>query len=234
MKRFDRDSVPTFDYARCVDLSRPLRADPALHRWVHYDTSVESIVENPDEVPPEGRWYIVTHITMGGHAGTHVEAPRHAVEGGADVAEVDVTRFFGEAAILDLSQVPWSQPFGIDTLEAAAEPAGGVRDGDIAFLRFDWDRRSPGAGYPPYPTTAATSWLVDRGIKLLGIDSPGLEVQGDKGLPNHNRLFHAGVPLIESLANLEQLQRARVYVFALTLPAHDTDAIPLRVLAFEG
>jgi kynurenine formamidase len=77
-------------------------------------------------------------------------------------------------------------------------------------------------------------WLVARGIKLLGIDSPGLEVQGDQGLTNHHILFDRGIPLIESLANLDALQSARVYVFALPLPAHGTDAIPLRVLAFEG
>ncbi len=223
-----------FRYRRYVDLSRPLTPDADQHPWVRYATRVESIVENPAAVPASGRWYVVTHIETTGHAGTHVEAPLHAVEGGADVAGTDVTRYFGEAAVLDLSQVPWSAAFGREALEAAAEPAGGVRHGDIVFLRFDWDRRSPGAGYPPYPAPEALRWLVDRGIKLLGIDSPGLEVNGDKGLTNHHTLFDRGIPLIESLANLEQLQSARVYVFALPLPAHGTDAIPLRVLAFEA
>jgi arylformamidase len=75
---------------------------------------------------------------------------------------------------------------------------------------------------------------VSQGIKLLGIDSPGLEVPGCRELLNHHILFDRGIPLIESLVNLEKLQDSRVYVFALPLPARGTDAIPLRVLAFEG
>ena len=42
------------------------------------------------------------------------------------------------------------------------------------------------------------------------------------------------MPLIESLVNLESLRQSRVFVFAVPVPAYGTDAMPLRVLAFEG
>ena len=41
-------------------------------------------------------------------------------------------------------------------------------------------------------------------------------------------------PLIESLDRLGDLRQPRVYLFAQPLPAAATDAISLRVLAFEG
>ena len=128
----------------------------------------------------------------------------------------------------------WSEPFGLARLQAAAARAGGVRPGDIVFLRFDWDERSIDGAYPPYPTPEALAWLVERGIKLLGIDSPGLEVHGDRSLPNHRTLFERGVPLIESLTALDRLGSGRCYVFAAPAPALGTDAMPLRVLAFEA
>ena len=96
----------------------------------------------------------------------------------------------------------------------------------VAGAAPGWERRG---GELPYPATEALQWLVDRGIKLLGIDIPG-----DRRLPNHHLLFANGIPLIEWLGNLDQLQQPRVYVFAQPLPATQTDAIPLRVLAFEG
>jgi kynurenine formamidase len=227
-------AVPSFSYRRFVDLSRPLVPQKEQHPWVRYETRIDSIVDDPEAVPPSGRWYVVTQIAMSGHAGTHVEAPLHAVEGGSGVGEVAVERFFGEAAILDLRDTPWSEPFDQARLEEAAQPAGGIRPGDIVFIHFDWDRRSAQGGHPPYPTPEALGWLVDQGIKLLGIDSPGLELPGNKALVNHHLLFDRSIPLIESLANLDRLQAPRVYVFALPLPAFGTDAIPLRVLAFEG
>ena len=84
------------------------------------------------------------------------------------------------------------------------------------------------------PTTAALRWLVEAGVKLLGIDTPGLDIPGDRSLPNHHLLFAHGIPLIESLDRLGDLRQPRVYLFAQPLPAAETDAIPLRVLAFEG
>jgi len=226
--------IPSFSYRRCVDLSRPLDPEGEQHPWVRYATRIDSIVDDPESVPPSGRWYVVTQIAMSGHAGTHVEAPLHAVENGSDVGKLAVERFFGEAAILDLGDVPWSEPFDQARLEKAARPAGGIHPNDIVFIHFGWDRRSTQGGHPPYPTSAAVSWLVDRGIKLLGIDSPGLELPGNKALVNHHILFDRGIPLIESLTSLDRLEAPRVYVFAVPLPACGTDSIPLRVLAFEG
>ena len=75
-------TAPRFDYRRCVDLSRPLVADPGLHPWVRYETRARSIVDDPAAVPPAGRHYIVTEIAMSGHAGTHVEAPLHRIGSG--------------------------------------------------------------------------------------------------------------------------------------------------------
>ena len=225
-------TAPTFRYSRIVDLSRPLVPSEEQHPWVRYETQIDSIVNDPDTAPLSGRWYVVTQIGMSGHAGTHVEAPLHAVKNGAAVGEVPVEQFFGEATVLDLSDVPWSMR---PRLEEAASQAGGIRAGDIVFIYFGWDRRAvTEGGGPPYPTPDALQWLVDSGIKLLGIDSPGLEIPGSRELINHHILFDRGIPLIESLAHLEDLRENRVYVFAQPLPVLGTDAIPLRVLAFEG
>ena len=178
----------------------------------------------------QGTWWA---LQLSGHAGTHVEAPLHAVEEGLDVGRLPVEAFFGEAAILDLSAAPGATPVPLAAMQEAARLAGGVRQGDIVFIHFGWDRRAAGL-YPPYPSAEALGWLVDQGIKLLGIDSPGLEIEGDRRLPNHRLLFARAIPLIESLAHLDELGAGRCYVFAQPLPAQGSDAVPLRVLAFEG
>ncbi len=177
---------------------------------------------------------MVTTLRMSGHAGTHVEAPLHAVENGASVGEVPVERFFGEAVVLDLTAVPWGRPLEPEVVREAAARAGGIRRGDILFLHFDWDRRQGAEQGHPFPSNEALEWLVAADVKLVGIDSPGLEVAGRRDLPNHRTLFDRGIPLIESLVNLGELRSSRVYVMAMQLPALKTDAIPLRVLAFEA
>jgi len=227
--------APAFPYRRVVDLSRRLVPGQSEHPWTRFDARVESIVADPASTPVEGRWYVVTQLALSGHAGTHVEAPYHALADGAAVGELPAERWFGQAVVLDLSDVVWSAPVDLARLRQAAARAGGIRPGDIVFLRFDWDERATGDGaYPPYPTNEALRWLVEQGIKLLGIDSPGLELPGDRSLTNHRTLFERGIPLIESLTALEQLRSSRFYVFAAPPPAVGTDAMPLRVLAFEA
>lgn len=227
-------SAPAFRFQRMVDLSRRLVPGAERHPWTSYEARVESIVAEPETAPAEGSWYVVTHLALAGHAGTHVEAPWHAMREGADVGAIAVDVFFGEAAVLDLSDVAWSRETSPAVVRSAADAAGGLRPGDIALLRFDWDRRSPREGpQPPYLAPEAMRWLVESGIKLLGIDSPGLEVPGHRGLVNHSILFERGIPLIESLTKLDELRR-RVYLFAQPLPLAGADACPLRVLAFEG
>ena len=93
-----------------------------------------------------------------------------------------VTAFFGEAVVLDLSDAAVVGGVDLARVQAAAERSGGVRPGDIVLMRFDWDRRNAtSAAIPPTQTPDALRWLVDQGITLLGIDSPGLEEQGNRG-----------------------------------------------------
>ena len=73
-------TAPTFHYSRIVDLSRSLVQSEGQHPWVRFETRIDSIVSDPETAPASGRWYVVTQIGMSGHAGTHVEAPLHAVE----------------------------------------------------------------------------------------------------------------------------------------------------------
>ena len=125
-------TAPTFHYSRIVDLSRPLVPSEEQHPWVRFETQIDSIVSDPKTAPASGRWYVVTQIGMSGHAGTHVEAPLHAVENGAAVGELPVEQFFGEAAILDLGDVPWSMPIERSRLEEASsasrrDPGGRYR-----------------------------------------------------------------------------------------------------------
>ena len=210
-----------------VDLSRTI--SPSEGRLIHYRTA-----RVPVDDPPTDRWYITTSIEMGGHAGTHVEGPLHAVQDGPAIADLDVERFFGEAIVFDFSDAPLGEPLSPAQFQRAAEPGGGVRPGNIALFRFDWDQR-------------ADRWCLsalpfDRSLELARRSRPQtgrhrharLRYSGRPQLALlHHLLFARGIPLIESL-DRGDLRQPRVYLFAQPLPAAETDAIPLRVLAFEG
>lgn len=213
---------------RFVDLSHPIEPDTGP-RPVHLEH-----VPAPHAVP-EGMWYIMHRVEMYlNHVGTHIETPYHVRPEGKDVATVPLESTCGEAVVLDLT---FTAPGGVVTLEdmrRAAEKAGGIRKGDIALLRFDYD------GTPETSRNfeaEAIAYLVDAGIKMLGTDLGGIELPKSDprlaGQYNHHQLLDNDICLIENVANLNQLHKSRVLLFALTYPIRGLDSFPIRMLALE-
>ncbi len=94
--------------------------------------------------------------------------------------------------------------------------------------------RTPQSHDRPYLTEEAVRWLVeDRRMKCLGTDSSGYEVRGVDNNPDHRIITGAGIPVIECLNNLVQLQKQRIFLIALPLPIANLDASPVRAIAIE-
>ena len=186
----------------------------------------DALQEIPGKVRPEGEWYVMSDVDLMGHVGTHIEAPFHCLKKGADLSQIPLDRLVGDAVILNLVTAKAEGGVTLRQVQDAAKVAGGLRKGDIVFCRM---------GPTPYFSTAPLKWLVEQGMKLMGVDSGGVELADDKTQANVNHLvlFRAGIPVIENLANLDRVSRPRVKVYALAIPVHGLDAFPLRVIAVE-
>lgn len=211
---------------RIIDLTRiiePTDAGAQRKFVVHIHDALHEI---PGKVRPAGEWYVMSDVELMNHVGTHIETPFHCLKEGADLARTTLDQLIGDAVILDLSDAEAAGGVTLEQVQAAAAKAGGVCPGDIAFGRM---------GPTKYFSTAALQWLVDQGIKLMGVDSGGVELSHDTthANVNHLLLFRANIPLIENLTNLDQLTQARVKVYALPVPVKGLDAFPLRVIAVE-
>jgi len=212
---------------RFIDLTRviePTDANDPRKFVVHIDDALEEI---PGKVRPKDEWYVMSDVELMNHVGTHIETPFHCLKKGADLSQIPVSQLAGEAIILDLREAEAAGGVTLEQVQAAAEKAGGVRRGDIVFGQM---------GKTSYFSTAALQWLVAQGMKLMGVDSGGVELAHDEthANVNHLTLFRANIPLIENLTNLDELTQSRVRVYALPVPVKGLDAFPLRVIAVES
>jgi len=188
---------------------------------------------------PEDQWYIMHNVAFLDHIGTHIEVPYHVVEEGDDLASVPLERLCGEAVILDLTEVEPGSDVTLSAIQEAAEAAGGMNRNDIVFCRFGFDKYYDQPDRPKSPsfTAEAVQWLVDQGMKMMGVDTGGIELpKSDPRAPkqyNHHLLLDKGIPLIENLAHLDQLSRSRVTIFAFPVAIEQLDSFPLRVVALE-
>lgn len=210
-----------------VDLTRVIEpTDPNAQRKFVVNIH-DALHEIPGKQRPEGEWYVMSDVELMNHVGTHIETPFHCLKEGADLAQIELDALVGEAVILDLREAEAEGGVTLEQVQAAAQRAGGVRQGDIVFGQM---------GKTRYFSTAGLKWLVEQGIKLMGVDSGGVELAHDQthANVNHLLLFRNNIPLIENLTNLDQLTQSRVQVYALPVPVSGLDAFPLRVIAIES
>ncbi len=207
-----------------IDLTRIIEPTDASATRKFVVNIHDALEEIPGNIRPEGEWYVMSDVELMNHVGTHIEVPFHCLREGADLAQIPIEQLVGDAVFLDLSEAEAKGGVTLGQVQAAAERAGGVRSGDIVFGRM---------GPTRYFSTEGLQWLVDQRIKLMGVDSGGVELSHDETHANINHLvlFRAGIPLIENLTNLDQVPQPRATVYALPVPVTGLDAFPLRVIA---
>lgn len=109
------------------------------------------------------------------HVSTHVNAPLYLIPGGVPVGGLAMERFFGSGVVLSIPKGKWELVTEKD-LEKAT-PA--IEPEDIVMIVTGWHNKYSDSkeyfGYSPGLSKAAAQWLVDKGVKLLGIDNAHID-----------------------------------------------------------
>lgn len=109
------------------------------------------------------------------HASTHVNAPLHLVPMAAPIGAVPLDHFFGAAVVLGVDVGKW------DLIEPEHLEACGVeiRAGDIVLINTGWHDQygdnQPYYAHAPGLSAASAQYLIDKGVKLVGIDTAAID-----------------------------------------------------------
>ena len=190
--------------------------------------------ENGD--PFRGRWIEVQEIeTLGArmhkiqaqtHLGVHAEATYKYAAEGADLAQMPLSSYLGEAVACDFSSKQCGEAIDADEFEAL-----GITSGDIVLTWGSATTRDQ----PPYITVEATDWLIETGIKAIAYEDvdyspPGTPLgKGDADC----KMLMAGIPVIDGIEGLSQITTARVFFIALPVRMQRVTAFPTRAVALE-
>ena len=222
-----------FDNFRVIELSHQLYPGEEEYHYEVRSDSVEEFIPHYRGKRPPDQWYILSEISMWSHVGTHMESPYHYQEEGTDIAGIALERVVGECAFVDLSGKKIGEPISLVELRGRGAH---IQTGDIVFIYTGYGHlyRTPNSHDRPYFAPEAIRWLAeDKKIACLGVDCSGTEDRNQPHQPNHKMLFDHNIPLIEHLANLDQITKKRLFVVAVPLRLHKCDASPLSVIAFE-
>lgn len=155
--------------------------------------------------------YILSRIEAGMHAGTHIDAPRHAGYPGT-VETISLERLTGTGFL--------TSPEGIKS----HVPGG------IAVVRTGWSSRWGSEDYfinYPFLSMEIADELLDADVKGVCMEGPSVDRHGEMEI--HRKLLKNDVWIIENIKNTELLPE-RFRLFAVPLAAA-AEASPARVFA---
>src|SRR5262245_10997862 len=163
------DRPPVSSMTKIIDVTVPLSAEtPTFPGDPHFRMEFAHRIDR-------GEPYNVGNLSLGTHAGTHVDAPFHFLASGATVDDLPLEILTGEARVV---AVP-----GRDAVEREDLEALDLRD-DLRILfktRNSGQLRQPSfqEDFVSLSPDAAT-YLVQVGIKLVGWDYLSVEQYGSK------------------------------------------------------
>lgn len=167
-------------------------------------------------------------LTTSTHMGTHIDAPFHFDDNGLKVRDLPIDLYIGRARVLDVSGV---ESVGRTELEA-------FEFGGAERILLKMGHREDLTIFPenfPYLRADIGPLLKERGVRLIGLESPSVDPEESKTLDAHHSLNSNGVMILENIV-LDAVAPGDYELIALPLPLSDADGSPVRavVRAIEG
>ncbi|MFL6213053.1 MAG: cyclase family protein [Blastocatellia bacterium] len=167
--------------------------------------------------------YNLSHLSLGSHTGTHVDAPFHFLENGTTIDRLPLELLMGRARVVEVTSPR------ID--ETALEEFDFTADARVLFKTrnsYLWSQPRFVEDYV-YITPGAARALVSGGIKVVGIDYLSVEQYGSEKFETHVTLLEAGTLIIEGL-DLREVEPGDYDLICLPLKIKDGDGSPARVV----
>lgn len=168
-------------------------------------------------------------LNFGAHTGTHVDAPAHFIEGAGKVEALDLEVLIGEAEVVAVPE----DCRAIDEAFVLAHCSPGSKR--IIFKTRNsafWNENNPRFREDfTYLDLNAAKPLVQRGLKLVGIDYLSIEKFDSPKHETHLALLSHGVVILEGL-NLSEVAAGRYELICLPLRLRSNlgDGAPARVV----
>lgn len=237
---------PTWPAGTLVDLSHEFGA-----RTLFWPTAEGFRLDKvADGVTPQGFYYAANTFSTAEHGGTHLDAPVHFAQGRRSVDQIPLADLVGGAVVVDVTRASASAPdyqITVDDLTAWEQTHGPIPAGAIVLLHTGYAQHWPDAlrylgtaergdaavaklHFPGLHPEGAR-WLVTRGIKAVGLDTPSIDYGQSTLYESHRILYERNIPAFENLTNLDRLPPTGAFVVALPMKIEGGSGAPLRAIA---
>jgi len=196
-----------------IDISVPLKDE-----MVHWPGDPPVSIKRVKDLE-QGATANLSVISMGAHSGTHVDAPIHFVKQGQGIDEIPIDTLVGRARVIEIRDPESIKPEELLQYR--------LRRGERILFKTRnsahvWQKDKFVEDFV-FISDAAADFLVNRGVRLVGVDYLSVGSFKHGGSYVHKTLLSKGVWTIEGL-NLSNVTPGK----------YDFICLPLRIVAGDG
>lgn len=169
----------------------------------------------------------VTRLSCDVHTGTHIDAPLHFISGGNTVSQIPLDILVGKALVCSIFTD--SHITNVDLVKADIK--ANTERLLLKTRNSSFWKEYGNIFQPNYSalTPEAAQWIVDKKIKLIGIDYLSIQPYEDITQATHKILLSAGIIILEGI-NLSDVQPGEYELICLPLKLENTEGAPARAI----
>lgn len=161
-------------------------------------------------------------LTTTPHLGSHADAPFHTEPRGEGISEMPLERYLGPCRVIKVPNQPLIELRHVEGIDLT-NPARILFKSESVRDRRTFPERFTALS----PEVAAL--LAERGVLLVGMDTPSVDPFDSKTLDAHHALFRGNVAILEGLV-LDGVPEGVYELIALPLRMAGLDASPVRAV----
>jgi arylformamidase len=180
-------------------------------------------IERKSTINKDGARYNLSRYSFGSHSGTHIDPPSHFIEGGVTVDMLPLELLVGRARVVEVTS-PCIDEAVLGEFDFTAD----VRVLFKTRNSYLWGRKEFVEDFV-YITPGAARYIINEGIKVVGIDYLSVEKYGAEEPETHLTLLGGGALIIEGL-DLRDVEPGDYEMICLPLKIKDGDGAPVRIV----
>jgi len=182
-------------------------------------------------------------IVTGDHIGTHIDSWGHVNPNAPRAEGIPIEYCYGPGVVLDFTRKGAGDEITVEDVAEAERKLGGyqIKPLDIILLRTDAAKQRFDNRYltnHPGMTKESVHWLLDRGVKVMGIDAIGFDppvakmFERKKFWEAHRVMREREYYHLENLCNLDQIPVSHGFIVSvLPVKYRGASAAPVRAVA---
>jgi len=165
----------------------------------------------------------LSSITTTLHVGSHADSPYHYSKKGRDIAFQDISYYFGNCQVIDVSYIQSNviSPSDLEGIEIKSER--------ILMRTNSWNSHSSWKKRFKTVSPYLIDYLSKKKVIMVGMDTPSVDSTNSKSLKTHKTIFQNNISILECLS-LSFVRAGMYSIIAFPLKILDGDASPVRAI----